>query len=66
MGRTWLMPLPPGVTDPIFVCTLAMDLGMTITEVGERMSAHELTVVWPQFYAYRQREAQRQQEREGR
>lgn len=66
MGRTWLMPLPPGVADPIFMCELALELGMTVGELshgrGTPMSAHELTVTWPQFFAYRERERQRQED----
>lgn len=63
MGRTWLMRLPPGAVDPIFMCELALELGMPVGELGERMSAHELAVVWPQFFAYRQRAAKAEAEK---
>lgn len=58
------MELPPGVPDPLFLCELALELHMPIGELGERMSAHELTVVWPQFFAWRHREAERQAEKQ--
>lgn len=58
------MTLPPGVADPIFLCELAETLGMTIGDLGRRMSAHELTVVWPEFFAYKAREQKRQEEKE--
>lgn len=41
---------------------LALELGMPVGEMGERMSNRELTVEWPQFFAYRAREAERQAE----
>jgi hypothetical protein len=38
---------------------------MSIAELkhgrGTPMSAHELTVIWPEFFAYRGREIKRQQ-----
>jgi len=59
------MELPMGVPDPIFMCELALELGMTVGELsngrGTPMSAHELGVVWPAFFRYRQREHDRQQ-----
>jgi hypothetical protein len=64
MGQTWVLELPLGVADPLFVCELALELGMPIGELGERMSNHELTVIWPAYFAYRQREHERQQDRE--
>jgi hypothetical protein len=33
---------------------MALELKMSIRELGERMSAHELTVVWPAYFAVRQ------------
>jgi nucleoside-diphosphate-sugar epimerase len=45
--------------DPIFMCELALELHMPISELGERMSAHELTVIWPEFFRYRERERER-------
>lgn len=57
------MELPPGVSDPIFLCELALELKMPVSELAGRMSAHELTVVWPAYFRYRQREAEREAER---
>jgi hypothetical protein len=54
------MELPPGVADPIFLCELALELKMPVGELAERMSAHELAVIWPAFFRYKQREAQRE------
>ena len=53
---------PPGVADPLFLHELALELHMPVGEMCNRMSAHELTVSWPLFFAYRQREAERQAE----
>ncbi len=57
-------PLPPGVSDPIFTHELALELGMTVSELGQRMSTHELTVAWPEFFAWRRREQARQEEKQ--
>ena len=43
---------------------LALELGMPVGEMCERMSAHELCVEWPAFFAWRQREADRQRQKE--
>lgn len=56
------MTLAPGVTDPLFTHELALELGMTVGELGDRMSAHELTVAWPAYFAYRNRVQQKAQE----
>lgn len=45
----------------MFLCELALELKMPVGELGVRMSAHELTVIWPAYFAYRRREAQREQ-----
>jgi hypothetical protein len=58
------MELPPGVADPLFLCELALELKMPVSELGERMSAHELTVIWPAFFRYREREAEREAEKQ--
>lgn len=61
------MRLPPGAVDPIFLCELALELGMPVGELTERMSAHELSVIWPAFFRARRREqerAERERERE--
>jgi hypothetical protein len=57
------MPLPAGVSDPLFTHELALELGMTVSEIGERMSAHELTVAWPAYFAYRAREQKRENDK---
>jgi hypothetical protein len=36
---------------------------MPVSELGVRMSAHELNVVWPAFFDYRQRMAEREAEK---
>lgn len=43
----------------MFECELALELGMTLSELRSRMSAHELAVVWPTFFATRARERER-------
>jgi hypothetical protein len=37
---------------------------MPVGELSDRMSAHELAVVWPAFFRYRQREREREEERQ--
>lgn len=49
------MRLPPGVPDRYFLHQLALELGMPVAEMCERMSAHELGVEWPAFFAARNR-----------
>lgn len=53
------MDLPTGVPDPIFLHELALELKMPVGEMCQRMSAHELGVLWPAFFEWR-----RQQEEE--
>lgn len=55
--------LPPGVTDPLFEHELALELGMPVGELYDRMSLHELCVRWPAFFAYRERERQAQEQK---
>jgi hypothetical protein len=55
------MELPPGIPDPIFLCELALELHMPVGELGERMSAHELGVVWPAYFRYRQTKREREE-----
>ena len=55
MGRWWKMPLPQGVSDPIFMFELAEHLHMPVGELGRRMSNHELTVLWPAYFASKAR-----------
>lgn len=54
------MQLPLGLVDPIFLCELALELGMPVGEMCDRMSAHELAVVWPAFFRWREAEQERQ------
>jgi hypothetical protein len=58
------MALPPGVPDPLFLHELAESLHMTVAELcygrGTPPSAHELTVLWPLYFDYKRREAERQ------
>ena len=53
------MRLPPGAVDPLFEHELALELGMSVSEIrhgrGTPMSAQELTVGWPLFFAARHR-----------
>ena len=49
--------------NPIFLCQLALELHMPIGEIGSRMSAHELNVVWPAFFAWRARSQEREDEK---
>jgi hypothetical protein len=49
------------VVDPLFLCELALELRMPVGELGDRMSAHELAVIWPAYFAYRQRDAEREE-----
>lgn len=44
------MRLPPGMADPLFLHELALRLHMPVGEMCNRMSAHELTVLWPAFF----------------
>jgi len=57
------MEMGPGMTDPLFLHELALELKMTVGELGKRMSAHELTVAWPAYFAYRERERRRNEEK---
>lgn len=63
MGRRNLMPLPLGVSDPIFLCELAEHLHMPVGELGQRMSNYELCVIWPAYFSYKDREHKRQAEK---
>jgi hypothetical protein len=56
------MALAPGMLDPVSTCELALELHMPVGELGHRMSAHELAVVWPAFFRVRE-EARERDER---
>lgn len=62
LGRSRL-PLPPGTVDPLFMHELALELGMTVRDLGQRADVHELTVAWPLFFQYRKRESDRAAQR---
>ena len=50
---------------PLFLCDLALRLGMPVGEMCSRMSAHELSVIWPAYFAVeaeREKRAQREQQ----
>ena len=53
--RPWRFSLPLGVADPWFMCELALEMNMPVGELGQRMSNYELCVVWPAFFAERER-----------
>lgn len=55
------MVLPYGMMDPIFLCELALELRMPVGEIGQRMSDYELCVVWPAYFAYRERKRAREE-----
>jgi hypothetical protein len=57
-----VMRLPTGVPDPMFLHELALELKMPVAEMCQRMSAHELGVEWPAFFAARERERERAEE----
>lgn len=52
------------MVDPLFLAELALELKMPMGEILNRMSVHELCVLWPEFFAYRQREAKRQHDKQ--
>jgi len=54
--------MPRGVSDPLFVCELAELLHMPVGELYDRMSLHELTVVWPTYFDYKRRTAEAEAE----
>lgn len=61
------MQMGPGIVDPLFLHELALEMGMPVGEMCERMSAHELCVEWPAYFVARARiaakRAQEQKER---
>lgn len=52
------------MSDPIFTYQLALELHMSVEELGHRMSAHELSVGWPAFFAWRERTREREEKKE--
>ena len=63
-GQTWLMQTAPGVPTRWFLHELALELHMPVGEMCSRMSAHELNVEWPAFFAARERERKHLAEKE--
>lgn len=55
------MELAPGVADPMFLCELALEMGMPVSELGQRMSNYELCVLWPAYRQAQYEEAEIQQ-----
>lgn len=60
------MGLPQDIADPLFMCELALELHMPVGELGQRMSNYELCVMWPLFFEYRRRDAEREAEKKRR
>lgn len=58
------MALGPGMLDPISTCELALELHMPVGELGHRMSAHELAVVWPAYFRVRAEARQREEDQQ--
>ena len=48
------MALPVGIANPIFMCELALEMKMPLSELGRRMSNHELNVIWPAYFRARE------------
>lgn len=58
------MELRPGLADPMFLHELALEMGKSVSEMCDSMSAHELTVLWPLFFETRNRERRAEEERQ--
>lgn len=58
-----MLQLPLTVPDPIFLCQLALEFKMSLKDLGERMSAHELGVIWPVFFSWRAKNEARERAR---
>lgn len=57
------MQLPATVPDLIFLCGLALEFRMTLKDLGERMSAHEIGVIWPAYFSWRAKTEARERAR---
>lgn len=53
--RPWRFQLPLSVADPYFMCELALELGVTLDDLGRRESNYNVCVVWPVFFEERAR-----------
>ena len=60
------MPAGKGLVDPLFLHELALELHMPVGEICDRMSAHELSVMWPAYFARRDIIAVREREEQKR
>lgn len=58
------MELAPGMPDPLFLHELALELHMTISDIGSRMSASEQTA-WAVYFEHRRRHDESKAERSG-
>lgn len=58
-----MLPLAPGMIDPLYLHELAERLHMTIGDLERRASAHELTVEWPAYDAAKARMRQTEEAR---
>lgn len=52
-----------GLIDDLFIHELCIELGMSRRQLGESMDAHELTVLWPEYYASKERERVREEQK---
>lgn len=46
------------MADRYFMCELAEALGMTLQDLGNRASNHEVCVIWPAYFAEKARRQQ--------
>ena len=53
--RAWRFNLPLSVADPYFMCELALELGMSLEDLGRRESNYNVCVTWPAFFEERRR-----------
>ena len=44
----------------MFMCELALELGKSLSELQDSMSAFELSVTWPTFFRMRAEEVERE------
>lgn len=67
--RPWRFSLPLSIADPYFMCELALELGVTLADLGRRESNYNVCITWPAFFAERSRlqaiEAEKQERQRG-
>ena len=56
------MPTEKGLVDDLFIHELCLALHMSRRQLGEAMDVHELTVLWPEYYAALERERKREED----